>query len=31
MKMKGWPFEPLDNGVTPCERGNGAGPLPMPG
>jgi len=30
MKLKGWPFEPLGEGVEPC-GGQGAGPLPKPG
>ena len=24
-ELKGWPFEPLDNGVRPCEGGKGPG------
>jgi len=25
-ELKGWPFEPLDDGVQPCEGGPGPGP-----
>jgi len=26
-ELKGWPFEPLDDGVQPCDgEGSGAGP-----
>jgi len=25
-ELKGWPFEPLDDGIQPCNGGPGAGP-----
>jgi len=25
-ELKGWPFEPLDDGVQPCDGGPGMGP-----
>jgi hypothetical protein len=30
MNPKGWPFEPLDGGITPLGGGNGGG-VPHPG
>jgi hypothetical protein len=30
MKLKGYPFEPIDKDITPL-GGPGAGPMPKPG
>ncbi len=30
-ELKGWPFEPLGEGVEPCGEGSGAPPCPLPG